>query len=91
MLQVLYNDDYFSSLSMLFVSDDDKILIVNKELYIYETISNDVSPSDEDLINAWTRATRAYYGDDPISDKQKEACVNRFKKWLEKEGNYDKA
>lgn len=97
MLEILYNDNH-NALSFIHLVDKETLLIVDDDLKIYATIShNPFEPSDQDLIDAWEKATAQYYDiycEEITSEwriESKKQSDEDFKKWLEKErGSYER-
>lgn len=91
MLEVLYNDLH-NELSFVHNVNKETLLIVDSDLKVYASICyNPFEPSDQDLIDAWEKATRDYYDidcEEVFSEwriSQKAQSDENFKKFLEEE------
>lgn len=86
MLETIYND-FRSQLTLLHAVDRGVIMVVTSDLKNFGEINYDViSPSNEDIIELWQKATSEYFGDNHIV---KDLSDKDFAEWLEKEG-YEK-
>ena len=88
MLETLYNDPYLQ-LSFIHNVNKETLLVVDDDLYVYESISyNPFEPSNEDIAQVWEKTTTKYLRigtEDNLTawrESQKAQSDKLFREWL---------
>lgn len=89
MLETLYNDPYVG-LTFIHNVNKETLQIVDEDFLVYESITyNPFEPSNEDIANAWEKATTKYLrigSEDKLTawrENQKASSDKSFREWLE--------
>ena len=96
MLETIYTDA-FSDLTFIHNVNKETLLIIDSEFKVYASISyNPFEPSNEDILDAWKKASSDYYaftgGDDKLYEyrlNMKTRSDEAFAKWLKEDSGYN--
>ena len=92
MLETIYNDAY-SELTLINNLNKETLYIIDSDYKVYGFISyNPFEPSNEDILDAWKRATSDYFELDNKTDhlvsyraSMKQRSDTAFKDWLDED------